>query len=33
MAFDKADIDDSYSAFASKYKGRIIEFDGESITA
>lgn len=25
---NKAEIDDSYSAFASKYKGRIIEFDG-----
>ena len=25
---NKADIDDSYSSFASKYKGRTIEFDG-----
>ncbi len=25
---NKAEIDDSYSAFASKYNGRIIEFDG-----
>lgn len=25
---NKAEIDDSYSAFASKYRGRIIEFDG-----
>ena len=25
---NKAEIDDSYSAFATKYKGRIIEFDG-----
>ena len=25
---NKAEIDASYSAFASKYKGRIIEFDG-----
>ena len=25
---NKAEIDDSYSAFAAKYKGRIIEFDG-----
>ena len=25
---NKAEIDDSYSAFATKYKGRVIEFDG-----
>ena len=28
MLSNKAEIDDSYSAFATKYKGRIIEFDG-----
>ena len=28
MLSNKAEIDASYSAFATKYKGRIIEFDG-----
>lgn len=28
MLSNKAEIDDSYSAFATKYKGRVIEFDG-----
>lgn len=28
MLSNKADIDDTYSSFATKYKGRIIEFDG-----
>ncbi|MCR1824938.1 DUF4839 domain-containing protein [Terrisporobacter muris] len=28
MLSNKADIDESYSSFASKYHGRIIEFDG-----
>lgn len=28
MLSNKADIDDSYSSFASKYQGRIIKFDG-----
>lgn len=28
MLANKAEIDDSYSSFATKYKGKIIEFDG-----
>ena len=28
MLSNKAEIDDSYFAFATKYKGRVIEFDG-----
>ena len=29
MLSNKAEIDESYSEFASKYKGRTIEFDGQ----